>query len=77
MDEKLYCCGNMAVLLIANAVALAAVAPAPASSPAPEADKLIKHGARGDDVKMVQKCWPTRLLRRQIDGVFGGAPSKR
>jgi 3D (Asp-Asp-Asp) domain-containing protein len=64
----------MAVLLIVNAVALAAVAPAPAPPSAPEADKLIKHGARGDDVKVIQKLLAdTGYYVGQIDGVFGGA----
>ena len=66
--KKVYIAAVLAVLLLANATALAAVAPAPA------ADKLLKQGARGEDVKMVQKLLAdTGYYAGQIDGVFGGA----
>lgn len=64
--KKVYIAAVLAVLLIANATALAAVAPAP--------DKLLKQGARGEDVKMVQKLLAdTGYYAGQVDGVFGGA----
>ncbi len=64
--RKVYIAAVLAVLLLTNAVALAAVAPAQ--------DKLLKHGARGEDVKMLQKLLAdTGYYAGQVDGIFGGA----
>jgi Uncharacterized protein conserved in bacteria len=59
------------VIALAVLVLLSNAAVALAAGPAP--DKLIKYGARGDEVRLVQKLLAdTGFYAGQIDGVFGG-----
>ncbi len=64
--KKVYTAAILAMLLLLGVTAASAAAPA--------ADKPLAYGARGDDVKMVQKLLAeTGYYAGQIDGVFGGA----
>lgn len=63
---KKLCIALTTAMLIIFSVAAAAAA-------APEQDKPIKYGARGDTVKLVQKLLAdTGYYAGEIDGVFGG-----
>ncbi len=64
--KKIYTAAILAMMLLLGVAAASAATPA--------ADKTLAYGARGDDVKMVQKLLAdTGYYAGQIDGVFGGA----